>query len=664
MPRRRVVLAAACVLALFALNLYISLKLFGCEYTNSMHSIEGNFIAMSRLRMLHPGQVDWWPFWAAGMPIQHTYYPLMPATIAVVGNEAGWSAARSYHVVTALLYCLGPVTLFLMAWVMSRKLVYSFWTGVAYSLVSPAALVFSATRADVGGVWNAWRLHLLAYWGESPHLAALTLVPLALLFVYLSLRDRRRIYYLAAGVLMAAVAVTNSFGTVALALGVVALISTQNQKSFWKDLGLMSATGAVAYVWISPWLPPSVLHALWVNSPTSGGDYRFTSRTLVALVVEALLLVLLWLWARRSSLPAHLRFFLFFAALAGSIPLLGAFANLNVLPQPGRYQPEMEMALCLAGVFALQPVLDRLPHRARLVLAVLLVALAVRQTIVYRRFARNRIQPIDVTQTFEYQTAQWMERRFRNQRVMATGSCSFWLNTFVDTPQLSGAQEPFAPNRQQIVAVFINYSSWGAGQQDGEIASLWLKAFGVHAINVSGPKGREIYKAVANSKKFEGLLPVLWREGDDTIYEVPQRTASLAHVIPADAMITRTPRHGVDVELIRPFVAALEDASLPPADIRWDNFSSGHIEATLRPGQVVSVQITYHPGWHAKVGGVTQPVVRDGLGLMVVKPNCTGPCTIDLSFDGGPEYKTLRVASWLAVLGVALWLAKGRLRAA
>jgi hypothetical protein len=651
----------ACVVALLGLNVYISLKLFGCEYTRSSHSIEGNFIGMSRLRAEYPGQLDWWPFWSAGMPFQHTYFPLMPGAIAGVTRVTGWPAARSYHAVCALMYCLGPVAMFLMAWGMSRKPGYSFGAALAYSLVSPAALLLPLARADLGGAWYPRRLHLLAYWGESPHVAALVLLPLALLCVHFSLRYRKPVWYVAAGVLMAAVALTNSFGVAALALGVVSLVCTRSRGSFWKDLGLVAAIGLVSYVWISPWLPPSVLRSIWINSPTSGGDYRFTLRSLVALVVEAILLVLLWLWARRSRMPAHMRFFLFFAVLASSIPMLGEFARLNVMPQPHRYQPEMEMGLCLAAVFAVQPLTDRLPRKARVAAVLLLSLLALRQTIVYRRFARKMIQPVDVTQMFEYQTAKWFDEHFHGRRVMATGSCSLWLNAFVDTPQLAGGQDPLALNRQQIVAVFITYSSSGAGSRDGEISTLWLKAFGVHAINVSGPNGREYYKAVANPKKFEGLLPVLWREGDDTIYGVPQRTASLAHVIPAGAMVQRTPLHGVDVEPIRPYVAALEDASLSPAEIQWDSFSSGRIHTTLRPGQVVSVQITYHPGWHAKVNGVRQPVVRDGLGLLVVKPDCSGPCTVELSFDGGAEYKALRVASWLAVLAVAWWLVNGKL---
>jgi len=271
--------------------------------------------------------------------------------------------------------------------------------------------------------WNAGRLHALVYWGESPHIAALTLVPLALLCVHLALRGRRPIWCLAAALSMAAVGSDQLLrdrhpGHRRPVVGVHAKTASRSSRTWeWsRRLGLLG------YVWISPSLPPSVLHTLWVNSPTAGGDYRFTLRSLAALSVEAALFALFVALARRSRQPAHLRFFVFFAVLASAIPILGAFANWNVVPQPHRYQLDMEMAICWAAAFAFQPLADRWPRPARVLAALLLVCLAARQTILYRRFARTLIQPADVAQIFEYQTAHWFDEHFHGRRVMATGA--------------------------------------------------------------------------------------------------------------------------------------------------------------------------------------------------------------------------------------------------
>ena len=59
------------------------------------------------------------------------------------------------------------------------------------------------------------------------------------------------------------------------------------------------------------------------------------------------------------------------------------------------------------------------------------------------------------------------------------------------------------------------------GAREGPVSLLWLEAFGVAAVEVTGPDGREFYKPFWNTRKFDGLLPVLWRSGGDVIYRFP-----------------------------------------------------------------------------------------------------------------------------------------------
>ena len=68
---------------------------------------------------------------------------------------------------------------------------------------------------------------------------------------------------------------------------------------------------------------------------------------------------------------------------------------------------------------------------------------------------------------------------------------------------------------------------------------------------------------------------------------------------------------------------------------------------------MISTQIDYHPGWHARAGGTSLPVFADGLGFMVIDPQCSGDCEMAIEFDGGVESKLCRTAS-AAVLLLAL----------
>jgi hypothetical protein len=246
------------------------------------------------------------------------------------------------------------------------------------------------------------------------------------------------------------------------------------------------------------------------------------------------------------------------------------------------------------------------------------------------------------------------------RRVFAPGSVSLWMNVFSDTPQLGGCCDQGVPHWQQRVALFILYTGLNTGAREGEVGRLWMQAYGVHAAGVSGPGSGEWFKAFANPKKFDGILPVLWRDGADVIYEVPQRSASLAHVMREWQIVSTAPKDGVDVEPLRPYVAALNDPQLPLARLDWTGSRSARIMAGLKQGDVLSVQVSYHPGWRALVNGAERRIRCDALGLLVVHPECAGACTVDLLYDGGREMRWARAVQWFAAAAGVLLLSVGR----
>ncbi len=184
----------------------------------------------------------------------------------------------------------------------------------------------------------------------------------------------------------------------------------------------------------------------------------------------------------------------------------------------------------------------------------------------------------------------------------------------------------------QRAAVYIAYVD-----TRGAESITWLKAFGTGGVTVQGPASPDPLSPIGSPGKFDGLIPRVWSSPEYSIYQVPLRSASLAHVIPVSAIVTDQPKDGVNIEPVRGYVAALEDASLPPASLVWQNPERGRIRAKIGPAQVVSVQITYDRGWTARTGGRPARVRPDQLGMIVIEPDCSGDCTFDLDFTGGSE---------------------------
>jgi hypothetical protein len=188
-----------------------------------------------------------------------------------------------------------------------------------------------------------------------------------------------------------------------------------------------------------------------------------------------------------------------------------------------------------------------------------------------------------------------------------------------------------------------------------------MKAYGVTAVAVSGPNSREYWKPFFHPTKFEGMLPVLWRAEDVTIYGILQPRAGLAHVVSESALVARTPARANDTAGVERYVDALDDSSMPSAELRWNSKNEIRIRTNASAAQVLSVQVSYHPGWHASVEGHKREIKSDGLGLMWLRPGCSGTCEVELTYDGGWEQRILRWLSLVSIVGFFAFLPVARL---
>lgn len=646
-PRhRRILLLEAGLYPLFILlvNLLIVAREFSVDYSAYLDSNEGSFIAIARSVASHPGDLLWWPLWDLGLPLQSTYIPGLHILVGAFSRLTGQSAGLSYHQVCAVFFALGPVAMYFMAWIMTDLPGTSWFAALAYSLVSPTAWLMPAIRGDIGGAWNLRRLQILAYYGEGPHIASLFFVPLAVLFLWLALTKCRPWMNIAAGLFFGLAILMNAFAAVILAIAALVLIVVSPGNRVFLSAGRVFVVALLAYLWISPLLPPSVAANIRSNSLR---EYPFNAVSALGLANLSFSCMFLWLITKeRVSEPV--RIFLLFTLSISSVVLLAYYGKCNIVPQPHRYSPTMDMGLCLSAVFGGAAVLNKLAKPLVRPLSIILVVAAIIQTRHDRNYAQTVIRRADVTATTTYHLAQWMNDHMEGQRVFVGGVHSFHLNAFTDTPQVRGGHDPMQPSMISMIGGFVIASGMNTGSRYLEICSVWLKALGAHAFAVPGPLS-DYYTGFIYAEKFENHFPVLWREGDVTIYGVPLRSTSLAHVVPAESLVQRFPINGLDIGEMTRYVAALEDSSLPHASFQWLNWHAANIQSRLEAGQVISIQERYMPGWTAAVNGLPQKIERDGLGFMVIRPACND-CRVTISYGGGPEWLVTCAASLLVML--------------
>lgn len=644
--------AAAYALILLGVNVYICRELFFAQtaYMNSMH---GFWIAIAERAgnsWFHP---TWWPYWDSGIPFEFTYSPLVPALIAVWSALGHIPAALALQSITGAVYCLGPLTLFLMAWLLTRAPGYSFAAALFYSLTAPTQLLVPDAKFAIRNFWDARRLFVIAVWDDTPHLLAVALLPLAILFLALSIQKRRFGYYAAAAVMIALATLASAFGPVMVAMAAVCLLFVLRRDDFKSNLGLTILIGAYALALSAAFLPPSLIGAMRAAA-ANHGEPGWSASSLTALAITILGWTILWRYLPRWTADWRLQFFALFAYLTSSVPMIAAYFHRQFIPQPGRYKLEMELALALVIVFGARSWFEKRSAPVKLALLFLGVALAGEQVASHRVYAKNVLAASDVTRTIEYRASVWADRNLPGTRVMMPGSIAQWANAFTGIPQFSGSSWSMAYNQVQQRGLDAIYNGGGTADQDARVSLAWLEAYGAGAVGVSGPNSQEFWKPFAHPAKFEGLLPVLWREDDMTIYRVPQRSASLAHVVPESALVSHSPDAPADTGEIERYVAALENPALPVAAFQWEGRNRISIHTSAQPGQIISVQVSYHPGWHALTNGRKVRLNRDGLGLIWLQPECAGACDVELSYDGGAQLRICRYISFAAIAALLL----------
>ncbi len=635
---------------LFALNLSVAWRLLNTQYTSHWDSIEPFFYAIAAHIREHPFDSGWWPNWNCGMPFRYTYQPMLHYLVALVSAITNLSAARSFHFTLGIFYAAGPVTFFYMVRRLSSKYSTAAFAALFYSLCSPSTWLMPDVAADIDGILHARRLHTAVVYGDGPHVAGLTLVPLALLLIDRA-RERRtvpRIFLAALGSI--AVLLVNVPAALVLAMAVLAYCLAGSRNDWVSRIAIPAIAALWGYLLIAPMIPPSGQALAARNTQWMDEAGQMTPLKAAAIVCAILTLAGLSWGLSKLRAGWFTRFALAFSLITITIVMSKPWWHISVLAQPTRFHLAMEMAIAMLIAIPVTAVPIR--NRWSAVLAVVVVTAAAGwQFGEYRLYARKIVKREIVEDRSEGKIAKWMDHNAGGARVMVPGSVGFWFAALTSTPQIGGCCDQNYLFQTPRLANYIIGSDDGAGQRAGEISIIWLKTLGVKFIAVSGPQSSETYHVIHHPHKFDGLLPKRWQDGDDAIFEVPGMSGSLAHWIARSESVASMPINGVEVAPLLSYVQAVADASRPQASFAWRDTMHAAIAGSPRAGDLLSVQIPFHSGWRASDdSGKSIPVGQDALGFLLLDPHCHGNCSVRLTFDGGRESTVLQA------LCAGMWL--------
>jgi hypothetical protein len=637
---------------IFFLNLWLNAPLFMSGELPFRGSVEGGYVGTSRFLSLHPNPWGWNPFPYCGLPVQFMYVPLLPY-LSALGMRLLPHVAPDlvFRTIVSLATCLGPVTLFFFAFHFTRSRRWALAAALVYSFLSPSYGLFPAVEKDRGIVQLPWRIQVLAKYGEGPHNTGLTLLPMALLAVWLAGKGRGTRRILPAAVLLAAIPLTNWVAAFALALSCLLLLFAA-----WGEPGFQAwrALAAAALAWLLAcfWLTPSFIKIIFFNWPVDSFAYQLGRPqvwALAGMVGGVLVIRLLFRWLHGSF---YLCLVTLGAFVFGWIATAFYIYGVDTIPESRRYAIEFEFFLALALVEALRLTFQSPNQTVRLCAigsgGVLLLA-GVPQLWAYATQGWHEWLPVAPETIIEYQLARWMVQHPPEGRVFASGGLRFRLNSWFDLPQVGGGFETGLRNR---VPVDLVYDLRAAGNlrpgHEAEDTLLGLKALSAEYVVVHGPKSREYYRDFVRPDRMAALQTVYHSE-DDTIYALPPRR--LAHLMRPEEIPDADVRR--DHDALTRYVAAIDDPARPALLTRWTDTSTLAMTGPAPPGHVVAVQVNADPGWRATQDGREIPITQDTLGFIVLHPAPAAATRIELRFQGTLEQRmmaALCALAWIAAL--------------
>jgi hypothetical protein len=186
---------------------------------------------------------------------------------------------------------------------------------------------------------------------------------------------------------------------------------------------------------------------------------------------------------------------------------------------------------------------------------------------------------------------------------------------------------------------------------------------GVDALIVNDGRSQEMYHDFVHPYKFNGVLPVLYDDGQgNVIYKVPRRYPSLARVVDASRLGAVAPGWAAtDLEALRRYTAVIEEGPDAPPTAEWKGTDAMRIHARVDRGRSIVVQETYDPAWHAYLGGKELRVRPDPLSFMAIDAP-PGEDDIALVFEMPMENRIGWILLWLSLAIAAALFTYGPLR--
>ncbi|MBI3486047.1 hypothetical protein HY025_03845 [Candidatus Daviesbacteria bacterium] len=634
------VAVVVCIGIIFLLNFSIIQGWMNKNGPANLGSIEVSYVSMGRF-LSDFGLISWAPFWYFGFPFHLFYTPLLPFLETFLHQVVQMPLWESYRNLTGLAYIIGPISVFFLAWQLSKKLAAGLMAGLVYSVVPTVFYFLSASKEVAGDVFSPLfydprRFTILVRWGEGPHLFSLIFLPLVGVFFARLLENKSKLNLILASVFLGLTALSNAIGLFAalMLIAIMAFVKLAQSQVNQKQIVMLTFGCVLLALGLISW---------WFNLSFIGSFFNEGGKTSKLLfsffpwgwVLGGIALGLIYFLVKRVicdfglavSILWFVLLFLVVYVYYASAPGSESEARVEILPQALRYTVEVDLASgLLIGVFFgwLIKYTQKTSHffvtAGWIVVGifVLIVFAYINPYLLISQKAASNL--VDIQKTQEFKISSWLKSHVNEQageRVFMPGNYGFYLNWFSNIWQLRGGLFQASTHRWPDHI----YYQLSVGD-DKEIARAWLTVMNSKYAVITATGSAELYKDIKNLDRFNSY-PVVETLGGDIIYQIPQVRPSQAKPVNLDQMKSLlVPVKADDKAPLLAYANWVDNSSKSLADFKFLDNDDYQIKGKVNSGEGILVQMTADSGWRAydKQNRYSVQTGKDPLGFLVLYP--------------------------------------------
>lgn len=612
---------------LTVVNLYGIYGQFLSGFTEHNQSIEGSFIALAQYIKDTKG-ATWYPLWYLGVPVKYIADSIITTATLIISSSTQIGIPHAYRILVGLLLLLEPLTWFFAYKAIAGRTKTAIISTFLFTF-APSILQLLPEIQKVTNKWGylPWRNINPVMWGDIQELITLTLMPIVLILIIKILKNPSIKNMTACAITISIILLADPAATVSLLIFITGLVVTERIEKLdqiVKSLVIITllTIGLTAW-WFSPELIKVIVNNRSLGEKTVLDLTQYALKISLAVIPAFIAVLNLKI---KGTQEKTLKITAFWLLCSSILIALFYISNPLYITEYARFITEWDIAFYLLISLIILRLTENTVTKRKIVTIISLIVIVILSLNYILRAAIFHKPDEDITNSIEYKIAKELKKVNPN-RVMVSGSITFWLNVFEPIPQLRGGRDYVATNE------WWNHASYQITKgDDAETSIYWMKSLRISHVVVHTKTSREPYHDFLYPEKFEGKLDKVYEQDGDRIYKISgSDKSSMAQIVKTDDFKKlKKPEKGDDKEALRKYSQTLETLknghSLQEL-IERDKYT---IKGFLRADEAIAVGISYDNGWQAYVNNQKINISKDVLGNMLVEPNREGSLNIEL----------------------------------